>query len=332
MHPERPLLTIAIPTYRRSECLALLLDNLAPQLNDESQVEVIISDNASDDETPEIVRSFQQRGTRITYYRNDTNIGSDANFVRCYEYARGEYVWIFGDDDVIVPGGLREVVRQLESRRYDLLFIRASSFRGLYKPERRTFSGKLTVFPRAVDFALSVATSLTFISGNIIRKGVLERVSHIDFSELLGTNLIQLSWTFSLLRENPTCACLNENVVASRSDNSGGLGTCHVFGKTLRDIVDRFFGAGSPIGRAILNRTVQSWFPWAMMESRRSQGARYLPEDAGSILGGIYGDNPRYWIFLYPILRLPLPLAEAWLVAVKIINRLDGLAGYPISR
>lgn len=333
MPPERPLLTIAIPTYNRSECLTLLLDNLLPQLASEPRVELIVSDNASEDATPEIVRGYQGHGAKIEYRRNETNVGADANFVRCFELARGEYVWIFGDDDIIVPGGLREVLRHLEPRIYDLLFIRASSFRGAYNAgDRRSFSGKIKAFRRPVEFALDVATSLTFISGNITRKAALEGIPHIDFNELVGTNLVQLSWTLSLLRENPRCACLTEDVVTSRMDNSGGLGTCHVFGRNLWNIVDRFFGARSPIGRAILNRTVQSWFPWAMMESRRSRNERYLPEDVTSILGSLYGDNPRYWFFLYPILRLPMPLAEAWLVAVKIINRIDGLAGYPIAR
>jgi glycosyltransferase involved in cell wall biosynthesis len=333
MQSERPLLTIAIPTYNRSQCLTSLLEILVPQLGGETRVELIVSDNASQDETAEIIRGYQERGAKIEYRRNETNVGADANFVRCFEQARGEYVWIFGDDDIIVPGGLREVLRHLELRRYDLLFIRASSFRGSYNAgEHRKLSGKLKVFARPVDFALDVATSLTFISGNIIRKAALERIQHIDFNELVGTSLVQLSWTLSLLREDPRCACLTEDVVTSRMDNSGGLGTCHVFGRNLWNIVDRFFGVRSPIGRAILNRTVQSWFPWAMMESRRNRNARYLPEDAASILTGLYGDNPRYWFFLYPILRLPLPLAEAWLVAVKIINRIDGLAGYPIAR
>lgn len=332
MPPERPLLTIAIPTYNRSQYLGQLLDNLVPQLKGESRVELIISDNASEDETPAIVQSMQERGVAVKYNRNETNIGADANFVRCFDLAHGEYIWIFGDDDIIVPGGLSQVLRQLEQRSYDLLYIRASSFRGSYDPTQAAFSGRIKTFAKPVDFVLAVATSLTFISGNIIRKSALEQIPHIDFNELVGTNLVQLSWTFSLLREKPRCVSLTEHVVTSRMDNSGGVGTCHVFGRNLWNIVDRFFGVKSPIGRAILNRTVQSWFPWAMMESRRSNNARYLPEDAASILGDLYGDNPRYWFFLYPILQLPMPMAEAWLVAVKIINRLDGLAGYPIAR
>lgn len=329
----RPLLTIAIPTYNRSSCLAQLLETLAPQVAGDSRVELIISDNASTDDTTTVVASFQQKGLSLSYSRNDANIGPDANFIRCYERAQGEYLWIFGDDDVIVPGGLHEVLLHLETQRYDLLYVNATGFRGQYKTSvTPKFSHKIKVFASALDFALQVSAGLTFISGNIARKATLEQVPHRDFSKLVGSYLGQLAWTFSLLGSNPKCACVLDSLVASRAENSGGHGTCRVFGTNLQAIVKEYFGLQSPLGRAVLNRTIQSWFPWAMLESRRGHNSKHLAEDPVAILGPLYRDNFRYWLFLYPVLRLPLSLAKVWLVAVKATNRLDRLLGYPISR
>ncbi len=67
MLPERPLLTIAIPTYNRSGCLAELLAMLAPQLAGETRVELVISDNASFDDTPTVIKSFRGNGLDLTY-------------------------------------------------------------------------------------------------------------------------------------------------------------------------------------------------------------------------------------------------------------------------
>lgn len=333
MQPERPLLTIAIPTYNRSGCLAQLLEFLAPQLAGETRVELLISDNASPDDTPEVVASFQARGTELTYSRNETNIGSDANFIRCYEMARGEYVWIFGDDDIIVPGGLQEVLSRLETGDFELLFVRTKGFSGRYEHSAASeIAHKIKVFSRPEDFALYAYAGLTFISSNIIRKAALERLPHGDFHKLIGTNLAQLSYTFSMLSANPRCACLLDNLVASRMDNSGGHGTCQVFGITLQRLVKESFGLESPIGRAILNRTVQSFFPWAMLLNRRNRLTEHVPEDSEGILKGLFHKNPRFWIFLYPVLRLPIPLAAAWQFTGKVINGLDKLSGYPISR
>ena len=333
MRDARPLLTITIPTYNRHACLEELLTVLAPQLAGESRVELIISDNASQDATPQVVEAFQRRGVELTYLRNETNIGPDANFIRCYQAAQGEYVWIFGDDDIIVPGGLRVLLGHLETRRYDLLYLKTFAFRDRHElKEAFHFSGKIKEFASPRDFALYVSTGFTFISANISRKAAFQDLPLQEFEKLIGSNLGQLAWTFSLLRGNPRCACVLDELVAGRTDNSGGIGTCRVFGTTLRAIVNDYFGVQSPVGRAILNRTVQFFFPWAMLHSRRSRGKRYLQEDALSVLDQLYRDNPRYWFFLYPVLRLPIPLATVWMFTGKVIDRMDGLLGYPISR
>jgi abequosyltransferase len=333
MQPERPLLTIAVPTYNRSTCLAQLLEILAPQLAGETRVELLISDNASPDDTPDVVAAFREKGLALTYSRNETNIGADANFIRCYEMARGEYVWIFGDDDIIVPGGLQEVLGRLETRQFDLVYVRAKGFSERYESSATLkISHRIKVFSRPQDFALYAYAGLTFISSNIVRKATLESLPHEDFHKLIGTNLAQLSYTFSMLRANPRCACLLDNLVASRMDNSGGHGTCQVFGVNLQKLVQDFFGLDSPIGRAILNRTVQSFFPWAMLLSRRNRLANHFSEDSEGILKGLFHENPRYWLFLYPVLRLPIPLAAACQFTGKVINGLDKMVGYPISR
>ena len=76
------LLTIAIPTYNRATCLRELLSVLTDQLRHESRVELLISDNASPDQTPAVVKDFVTRGLQVRYIRNTQNIGPDANFLQ----------------------------------------------------------------------------------------------------------------------------------------------------------------------------------------------------------------------------------------------------------
>lgn len=108
----QPKLTIAIPTYNRVDCLRQLLPELIPQVDTATSrgfaIEVIVVDNASPDETQDYVQhTFHDR---IRYIRNKANIGGDANFIECVKHANGEYVWLFGDDDIINPGGVDRVV------------------------------------------------------------------------------------------------------------------------------------------------------------------------------------------------------------------------------
>src|SRR5450432_824838 len=104
MRPDQPLLTIAIPTYNRGRNLSNLLGSLAPQLKDESRVELIVSDNGSTDDTAAVVRQAAARGLRLTSLRNASNLGFDGNFLQCFHKATGKYFWLFGDDDFITPG------------------------------------------------------------------------------------------------------------------------------------------------------------------------------------------------------------------------------------
>jgi glycosyltransferase involved in cell wall biosynthesis len=88
--------TIGIPTYNRAGYLRRSLKAACEQ--SWGDVEVVVSDNASTDETPEVVRTY---GERIRYHRNRENIGMWANLVRLTELAGGEYFSWLQDDDLI---------------------------------------------------------------------------------------------------------------------------------------------------------------------------------------------------------------------------------------
>ena len=75
-----------MPTYNRCDLLAKALQVAVGQTNHDT--EVLVCDDASEDGTPEVVRSF---GGRIRYHRGKTNIGMWPNFARAMELAEGEY-------------------------------------------------------------------------------------------------------------------------------------------------------------------------------------------------------------------------------------------------
>lgn len=110
-----PLLTIAIPTYNRSKYLAELLPQITAQCRDEEpgKIEVLVIDNASTDDSRELVEANYRQ--RLNYIRNSENIGADKNFIKCVETAKGKYVWLFGDDEILRPNGIRRVVAALEN-------------------------------------------------------------------------------------------------------------------------------------------------------------------------------------------------------------------------
>lgn len=109
-------LTIAIPTYNRVSYLRDLLPELVQQRNKitESQIEILVIDNASTDGTQNyIIANFSDE---IRYIRNETNIGADKNFIECVKKSNGKYVWLFGDDEIINKNGIKKVTDTLNDK------------------------------------------------------------------------------------------------------------------------------------------------------------------------------------------------------------------------
>ena len=111
-------LSICIPTYNRVRYLKELLPSILDQV-DAGGGEVVVSDNASTDDTAEYLRTIKHPSLR--WWTNDENIGGDRNFLKCVEEARGEYVWLFGDDDIMPAGAVKEVTDFLRQHNPALL-------------------------------------------------------------------------------------------------------------------------------------------------------------------------------------------------------------------
>ena len=122
-----PKISILIPTYNRANFLEHALNSITGQI--EKDVECVIFDNASNDNTEEIVQKFQSKYPYIRYYKNDSNVGPDQNLVNCIEHAQGEYVWCFGDDDRMQNGAISSVLNVIETNKdLALIYVNYSAF------------------------------------------------------------------------------------------------------------------------------------------------------------------------------------------------------------
>lgn len=111
---NHPLLSLCIPTYNRSILLSDLLASIERDVQPfRDAVEIVVSDNCSDDDTIDVVRAFQDR-LDVRYFRQERNIGQTANICFVPSLATGTYCWILGSDDLLVPGAIRELLTLLE--------------------------------------------------------------------------------------------------------------------------------------------------------------------------------------------------------------------------
>ena len=95
--PRLPLVSVGVPTFNGAGTLERALTSVLSQ--DYPELEVVISDNASTDETEAVCRQFASRDPRVRYLRKPTNCGPTENFMEVLRQARGKYFMWLGDDD-----------------------------------------------------------------------------------------------------------------------------------------------------------------------------------------------------------------------------------------
>lgn len=124
---SEPILSIGIPTWNRAEFLEKMLRSVSSQaerFHCANKVEIVVSDNASSDDTPAVVeRARTQTAVAIRYNRNEENVGTVRNIFKTAELASGRYWMFYGDDDLVVEGALPKLIDLMERRGDVVAFI-----------------------------------------------------------------------------------------------------------------------------------------------------------------------------------------------------------------
>jgi glycosyltransferase involved in cell wall biosynthesis len=107
-----PLVSIGLPTRNGERYLDEAVRSVLTQ--DYGCIELVISDNASDDGTEEICRQFARSDSRVRYHRQSQNIGLVPNFNAVLQLANGTYLRWMGDDDWLTPSYVRRCVEVLD--------------------------------------------------------------------------------------------------------------------------------------------------------------------------------------------------------------------------
>ncbi|MBV5260258.1 glycosyltransferase family 2 protein [Synechococcus moorigangaii CMS01] len=114
---SKTILSICIPTFNRDHYLLKNLTSLVTEMT--SEVEIIIADNNSSDNTRESIVAFIQKNTalNLTFLSHSQNIGFDLNLLSAVDAANGKFCWFLGDDDLIDKNGVKRILDFLESNK-----------------------------------------------------------------------------------------------------------------------------------------------------------------------------------------------------------------------
>lgn len=116
-----PILSICIPTYNRADYITKLLNSIIIQ--DPKNIEIIISDNASTDNTQELLQEFIKKFPWLKYSRSDKNIGFDGNMKKIIELASGKYCWTVGSDDMLEINSISVIINYIQKFSPDIILF-----------------------------------------------------------------------------------------------------------------------------------------------------------------------------------------------------------------
>jgi abequosyltransferase len=213
------LLSIVIPTFNRCNYLRELLPEILKQCDqidrDIIEIELVLCDNASTDETPEYIACLKNR-KRISYYRNSENIGGDANFINGVKLAKGKYIWLFGDDELLVENGISNVIKILKEYSCSLLLVRDETYPvGLH--HSRLFNSYRDLVQCVSKTNPHFVLAHTLITGNIFKREVFDinRAYHC-----ISTSYGHMYALMNNLKDGGTVFFFNEPVIIVRKQRA----------------------------------------------------------------------------------------------------------------
>ena len=219
-----PILSICIPTKNRSAILEKALENISSDeiFVNTDKVEIVISDNCSDDNTQNICLKYKSMfPDKINYVRQEFDI-QDKNFIEVLNYSKGKYIKLSNDKITYKPNSIKKLVQFLENQESNIIFFTNKI------DENCEFNSKS--FKNFNDFIQYVFYKITWIGGLCIKRESFENIKYKDrFSKL---NFTQIDIMAQLSKEGVTVVD-EEFMDVAKVEKYGGYNPAKVFGENL---------------------------------------------------------------------------------------------------
>jgi len=171
---KTPLLSICIATYNRADYIGETLDSIISQLTDD--MELLVVDGASTDNTENVMRNYLKKSDLIRYIRFPNKGGVDQDYDKSVELARGEFCWLFTDDDLLKPGAVAAVKLAINTG-YGLIIVNADiqnrKLSGVLQSQRiRMKEDKIYSFSEMENLFIDAMWLLSFIGAVVIKRSI----------------------------------------------------------------------------------------------------------------------------------------------------------------
>lgn len=231
------ILTIAIPTYNRKKDIVKTLNSVISQKSDD--VEILVCDNASTDGTEQLMEEYVKNGI-LRYHRNKRNLGMDGNFLTCLMKARGKYVHLLSDDDLLLPGAVSHILNLINSEQPEYIHLNSFTYTNFYNPKsvvkaRIALEDDLITDHKSYYMGL-INSYITFLSSTIVKKEAFKKIQ--DANKYLGTYFLHAHIVFRILEgEGKKVIITKTPFVAAKGNNTGGYNLYKVWVKEYKRLL-----------------------------------------------------------------------------------------------
>lgn len=319
---EQKLLTIAIPTFNRSKFLNILLESIYIQLiNKYYSVDIVVYDNNSNDLTSLVVLDWKNKGLPVVYKKNNSNVGSDRNIAKAFLDSLSGYVWIVGDDDILLPNSIDSVISIINCENPALIYLNCHAFSGDFSFRDKKISKVSYISLAKKDFLKKTNINLTFITAVVINRDAFFKAGFGgNLDDFYDTNLVQLGWVLPSIYLNMPLVYVSTQIVAGRNENRGGYGQFDIFVNYFNKILLNCYKSSPAWASLIRNVAIRQYYPFLLVMVDGGNWGVFEGENYEKILIDNFKGNFRYWIFLYPLLRLPVFLKIYYLFIIRVVN------------
>jgi abequosyltransferase len=312
-----PILSICIPTYNRSVCLGECLESvLSSAKGYEEQIEVLISDDASTDDTVTVINEFKKRSCMIRYHRNGTNLGMMRNIYAVAGLASGEYIWILGDDDKITGEAVSSVLSRIESG-YNLIICNVSLWSkdfSVMKKQRFLPIKRDEVFDDPNELMKRFGLHLGFISCIIVKKSLFLNLPPAEYEPFIEYGFTQLYSLYAGMVPNCHATCIFAPLVCNRMGNSD-IDWCKIFivGSSLIFEALLTKGFTQSAVRSAKYHVLRYYVIGGIIVRKARAGAEL--KGVGRSLFSYYKKSWLFWLVCMPVLYTPVP---AFLIRIAL--------------
>jgi len=305
MIKKQPLLSICIPTIGRAGLLIKCLDNILFSIKGfENEIEIIIFDNASGDNTKECINNYCMNFPIITYYRYDEK-KNDEIFYNIANLSHGKYIWILGDNRILYKDSICKILTEIK-KNYSLIITNFSlySLDNNHIVKKKYYNEQEDIYFFSHNELLKYfGLGLGHVSQVVFDRHIISTISYQEYIENANTGWAFLYMIYKGIYKNTFAVFLNDAIYI-KMDKIKKLDWDKIFIKGSSFIFKKIecIGYDRNIVSRAKNKTVKDYIIPHIIYNKKND--KVAVKHYHSIYQN-YRSSIFFWIYCLPIILIP---------------------------